>query len=181
MSLLSFLWNPPEEIPFGHFVTTLNDTFERDLTQEDEGYESRSKRLSIPYPFRRASWIYHISMSKNLSFDPTTPLTTDEQHPEHSPRRFRSHSSVHHCLLFTSSDNESPAGTSDPHLQYHSTPDDSPLQERAEPPLQLQHLMDYHHISTPSIDDSFQDATAEEEEDFPIAVLDDDIWLEDPV
>ena len=38
--------------------------------------------------------------------------------------------------------------------------------------------MDYHHTSTPSTDDSFQDATAE---DFPTAPLDDDICLEDPV
>ena len=35
--------------------------------------------------------------------------------------------------------------------------------------------MVYHHT-----DDSFQDAT-NEEEDFPTAPLDDDIWLEGPV
>ena len=40
--------------------------------------------------------------------------------------------------------------------------------------------MDCHFTSTPSTNDSFQDATAEEE-DFPTAPLDDDIWLEDPV
>ena len=40
--------------------------------------------------------------------------------------------------------------------------------------------MDYH-TSTPNTDDPFQDATEEEEEDFPTAPLDDDIWLEDPV
>ena len=40
--------------------------------------------------------------------------------------------------------------------------------------------MDYHHTSALSTGDSFQDATAEEE-DFPIAPLDDDIWLEDPI
>ena len=40
--------------------------------------------------------------------------------------------------------------------------------------------MDYHHTCTTSTDDSFQDATAAEE-DFPTASLDDDIWLEDPV
>ena len=31
------------------------------------------------------------------------------------------------------------------------------------------------------MDDPFQEATTEEEEDFPTAPLDDDIWLEDPV
>ena len=59
----------PEEILFGNFMTTLNDTSERDLTLENEGYESRSERLSI-------------STTKNLSF---TPLITAEQHPEQSP------------------------------------------------------------------------------------------------
>ena len=97
--------------------------------------------------------------------------------PNHSPWQFRSHSPLHHHLVFTSSDDESPVRTSDPCLQQYSTQDDSPLHRRAEPPSQLQHHMDYHHISTPSTDDSFQNAMAEEE-DFPIAPLDDDIWLE---
>ena len=44
------LLNQPEEIIFGHFVTTLNDTFEWELAQEDEGYESGSKSLNIPTP-----------------------------------------------------------------------------------------------------------------------------------
>ena len=39
--------------------------------------------------------------------------------------------------------------------------------------------MNYHHTSTPNTDNSFQDATAEE--DFPTTPLDVDIWLEDPV
>ena len=49
----------PEEILFGHFMTTLNDTFEREPTQEDEGYESGSESLSIPTILRRPPWIYH--------------------------------------------------------------------------------------------------------------------------
>ena len=52
------LQNLPEEILFSHFVTTLNDTFERELAQEDESYESGSQSLSIPPPLRRAPWIY---------------------------------------------------------------------------------------------------------------------------
>ena len=86
-----------------------------------------------------------------------------------------------HHLVFTSSDNESPVRTSDPYLQHLRAPDDSPLQGRVEPPSQPHHHMDYHHTSTPSTDNSFQDATTEEEEDFPTAPLDDDIWLEEPV
>ena len=175
------LQNLPEEILFSHFMTTLNDTFEWELTQEDEGYESGSQSLNIPTPLRRAPWIYHVSTSQNFSFNPATPLTTSEQHPEHSPRSFRSHSPVCHCLVFTSSDNESPVRTSNPCLWHYSMPYNSQLQGRAEPPLQLQHHIDYHHTSTPNMDDPFQDTTTEEEEDFPTDPLDDDIWLEDPV
>ena len=40
--------------------------------------------------------------------------------------------------------------------------------------------MDYHQASTSSTENSFQD-TITEEEDFPTAPLDDDIWLEDPI
>ena len=89
---------------FGHFMTTLNDTFERELAQEDEGYESRSESLSIPTPLRRAPQIYHISMSENLSFNPTTWLTTAQPHQVHLPKRFVSHSPVHCHLVFSSSD-----------------------------------------------------------------------------
>ena len=140
-------------------MTTLNDAFEQKLTQEDEGYKSGSESLNIPTPLRRAPQIYHISTNENSSFDPTTQLTTATHHPEHYSRRFSSHNSVHHCLTFSSSDEESP------------TPDSSPLLRRAEPPSPVQHL----HTGA---DDSFQDITAE---DFPTAPLDDDIWLEDPV
>ena len=59
------LQNLPEEVLFSCFLTTLNDTFERELTQEDEGYESGSERLSIPTLLRRASRIYHVSTNEN--------------------------------------------------------------------------------------------------------------------
>ena len=167
-------------------MATLNDTFKRVLTQEDKDYESGSEILSIPTPLRRALQIYHASMSENMTFDPTTPFAIAEQHPEHSPRRFKSHSPVYHHLVFTSSDDKSPARTSDPCFQHHS-----PLQGRAESPSPLQHIMDCHHTSTPSAHNPFQDATAEEkeeekqqeqeQEDFPTAPLDNDIWLENSV
>ena len=63
------LQNLPEEILCGHIVTTLNDTFEGELTQVDESHESGSKSLTIPTPLRRAPQIYQIFTSKNLSFD----------------------------------------------------------------------------------------------------------------
>ena len=131
-------------------MTTLNDTFERELAQEDEGYEDGSESLRIPTPLRRTPWIYYISTSENLSFNPTTPLTTAEKHPVHSPQGFRSHSSVCHHLVFSSSDEKSPVRTSDLHLQHPSMPDSSPLHGRAEPHSPVQHHINYHHTSTPT-------------------------------
>ena len=87
-------------------MTTLNNTFEIVHAQEDEGCESGSKSLNIPTPLRRALGIYHISMSEDLSFNPTTSFTTADQHPLHSPQRFRCHSPVCHHLVFSSSDEE---------------------------------------------------------------------------
>ena len=71
--------------------------------------------------------------------------------------------------MFSSCNEESP------------TPDSSPLCRRPEPPSPAQHHMDYHCTPTPGTDDSFEDVTAEEEEDFPTAPLDDDICLKDLV
>ena len=130
-----------------------------------------SESLSIPTPLRRAPQIYHVSMSDNLSFNPTTLHTMTD----HSSQRFRSHSPVCHHLAFSIYDEKSPVRTSDPHLWHPSMPDGSPLHGRAEPPLPVQHHIHYHHTSTPSIDIYFQDATAE---DFPTAPLDDTILFE---
>ena len=54
-------------------MTTLNDTFEWEFAQEDEGYESGSKSLNISSPLQRAPCFYHVSTSENLSFKPATP------------------------------------------------------------------------------------------------------------
>ena len=137
------LQNQSKEIILGHFMITLNDAFEWALAQEDARYESESESLSIPAPLIRTPQIYHISMSKNLSFNPTTPLTTSRQHPAQSPRRFRSHRSICYHLTFSSSNEESP------------TPDTNPLHGRVEQPSLLQHHMDYQHTPTPGTDDSF--------------------------
>ena len=45
-------------------MTTLNDAFEIELSQEDEGYESRSESLNIPSPLRRAPWEYTTCLNK---------------------------------------------------------------------------------------------------------------------
>ena len=169
MSLHSFLkqqlctaaTNQPEEIVFSHFVTTLNDTFKQELTQEDEGYVSGSESFNIPTPLRRTPKIYHVSMSENLSLNPSMPLAKAAQNLDHFPRKFRSHSPVCNHLMFSSSYQES--------LVRTNTPDSSPLHGKAEPLSLVQYHMDYHHMSTLGADGSFKDATAEEEEveDFP--------------
>ena len=130
------LRNISEEILFSHFMTILNDTFKWELAQEDEGYDSGSESLNTPTPLRRAPETHHVSINENISFDPTTLLTTPAHCPEHSSRRFSSHSSVHCCLTFSSSNEESP------------TPDSSLLLRRAEPHSPAQH----HHAGT---NDSF--------------------------
>ena len=48
------LWYLPEEILFSCFVTTLNDTFQKELAQENEGYESGHETLNIATPLQRA-------------------------------------------------------------------------------------------------------------------------------
>ena len=85
------------EILLGHFMTTLNDAFERELKLEDEGYESGSESLNIPTPLCRTPCLYHISASEDLSFDPTAPLT----HWTYSPQWHRSLSYIHCHLTFS--------------------------------------------------------------------------------
>ena len=114
------LWNLPEEILFGHFVTTLNNTFEIELAQEDEGYESKSKSLNIPTPLRRAPQIYHVSTSENppiLQHHLLELNTTQYTHPEDS------HATVLYATVWCSAVpfKESPAIPSDPCLQHFST------------------------------------------------------------
>ena len=64
-----------EEVLFGHFVTTLNDSFEWELALGDKGYNSGSESLNIPTSLQRTPCLYHISTNENLSFRPATPLT----------------------------------------------------------------------------------------------------------
>ena len=62
----------PDEVLFGHFMTTLNATFESKLALEDEGYKNGSENFNIPTPLRRTSRMHHISNDENISFDPVT-------------------------------------------------------------------------------------------------------------
>ena len=64
------MWNLPEETLFGYFVTTLNNAFKTEVTQEDEGYQSGSEKINIPTPLNRALRVYHVLTMEHLSFDP---------------------------------------------------------------------------------------------------------------
>ena len=44
------LHNQPEGALFGHFVSNLNDAFERELALADEGYESGSETSNLLTP-----------------------------------------------------------------------------------------------------------------------------------
>ena len=43
-----------EEGLYGHFVTTLNDSFEQAHASEDFGYKSGSESMNIPTPLHQA-------------------------------------------------------------------------------------------------------------------------------
>ena len=94
---MHLLCQQSDEKLFGHFMTTLNATFESKLALEDEGYESSSENFNIPTPLRRTSKIHHISSVENASFDPdpVTPHSTSTRQSHCRP--------VHRCLTFSSS------------------------------------------------------------------------------
>ena len=95
---MHLLCNQPHDVLFGHFMTTLNDAFERELALTDEGYVSGNETSNLPTPLRRTSRIHHISSNENISFDPSTPHTTATCQSNCKP--------VHCCLSFSSSDDE---------------------------------------------------------------------------
>ena len=152
------LWNIPEEVLFGHFMSTVNDAFEWKLALEDEGYDGRSESLNIPTPLHKIPCLYHVLASENFTFNPATPLT----HWAYSPQWCSSLSSI--CCHLTFSDDES------------SSTDSSPLHGRAEIPSPVEQQM-VHHCTA----DSLQDVPSKEEEDFQTAALEDDVWLEERV
>ena len=93
---MHLLCNQPEEVLFIHFMTMLNDAFERELALADEGYESGSKTSNLSTPLRRTSRIHHISSNENISFDPYTLCTMVTSQSNCKP--------VHCHLSFSSSD-----------------------------------------------------------------------------
>ena len=89
-----------DEVLFGHFMTTLNATFESKLALEDEGCKSGSENFIVPTLLRRTTKIHHFSSVKNASFDPH-PLTPCSKGTTESCHRH-----VQRCLTFSSSEED---------------------------------------------------------------------------
>ena len=93
------MWNLPEETLFGCFVTTLNNTFETKLVQEDESYESESESFNIPTPLSKVPRVHNVSTMDELSFNPIhfgQSATTPEHQEGHSPQGCKHHSFTNH-------------------------------------------------------------------------------------
>ena len=64
-----------DEILFGHFMITLNATFDWQLSLADEGYESGSDTIDLPTLLRKTPRIHHVSSTEHSLFipEPVTP------------------------------------------------------------------------------------------------------------
>ena len=146
------LCQQPDELLFGHFMTTVNAAFESKLALEDEGYESGSKNFNIPTPLRRISKIHHISSVEHASFDPdpVTPHSTStrESHCRH----------VHRCLTYSSSEDDD-----------NTTTNEFPSPDSATP-------AQYHIDTFQQPSSQYATIEVEEEEDFQTVLLNDKHW-----
>ena len=184
------IWNLPEEILFGHFMTTLKDAFEIKLTQEDEGNESGSENFHFPTPLSRAPRVYHVSKVDALSFNlanfgqsPTTP----EQHAKPSSYR-NSCCSLTCChLVFTSSDDENPVRPSEWHSPHCNANARSPTPREADVSSSVHHTLCHHIMPTrdqflTEVWDDVDDVdTTHFDKHFPTAPFDDDVWNEEQI
>ena len=180
-----------EETLFGHFVTTLNNAFEAELAQKDEGYESGSESFNIPTTLSRVCRVYHVSTMEELSFDPThfgQSPATPEHHEGYSPWRCKHCSITHRWLVFTSSDDDSPIRPNGWHCQHSSNNARSPVCRRARLSSPDCHNQHHYHTPTPNTEqlstdfDNFawNDGTTRSKENFPTVSLDAPVWSEDP-
>ena len=139
---MHLLCQQPDEVLFGHFMTTLNATFESKISLEDEGYESGSENFNIPTKLRRRSKIHHISSVEHESFDPD-PVTQCSTGTRKSCSR-------HICRHLTYSSFEDDDGT---------TTDEIPSPDSTTP-------AQYHIDTFQQPSSQYATLEAEEEEDF---------------
>ena len=123
------------------------------LHRRMEGNESWESKASTSPPLSAEhqesnmfqQWrIYPILQTFGQS--PTTP----EHHEEHSPQRYRCHSSTYCQLVFTSSDDESPA-------QHSSTNASSPAHRSADLSSPEHHNQHHYCTSTQNMEQFFTD------------------------
>ena len=150
-----------DEILFGHFVTTLNATFESKLALEDKGYESGSENFNIPTTLRQTSKIYHVSSVEIASFypDPVTPHSTGTRKSHHRP--------VCRCLTFSSSEKDE-----------DDTPADGISSPDSIPPVQY-HLDAFQQTSSKYTLNTYaalEEEEEEEEENFQTGPINDEHW-----
>ena len=150
-----------DEVLFGHFVTTLNATFESKLALEDEGYDSGSKNFNIPTPLRRTSKIHHIPSIEHASFDPdpVMPCSTGIRELPCRP--------VHRCLTFSSSEEDEDDTPMDDIPSPNST---LPVQYQTDTFQQSPSKCTLHMYVTLEVEEE------DMEEDFQTVSLDDEHW-----
>ena len=132
------LHQQPDEILFGHFVTTLNAAFDWQLALVGKGYESGSDTINLPTPLRKMPRIHHVSSTENASFnsDPVTPQNTFQTQPR----------PVFRWLSFSSSDDSD--SSEDTPLTPRTTPAGTQVcleeDEEEEEDFQMVSLNDEH-------------------------------------
>ena len=150
-----------DEVLFGHFVTTLNATFESKCTLEDKGYDSGSKNFNIPTPLRQTSKIHHVSSEEHASFDPD-PVMPHSRGIRELPCKL-----ICRHLTFSSSKEEE---------------DDTPMDETTSPPRTLtvqHHAYTFQQSPSKCTLHMYVTLEAEEEdmeEDFQTVPLDNEHW-----
>ena len=116
-----------------------------------------------------------------FSFDPTifgqssTPL---DHHVEPSPHRHRCCNFTCHCLVFTSSDDESPERSSEQCSPPPSADTRSPTPREADISSSLHHVTP---TTNPFQTDNGDDVSSSFDKHFPTAPLDDDICTEEEI
>ena len=138
------------------------------------------ENFNIPTPLSSDPGIYHVSTRENFSFDPTNfghlPIAP-EPHDEYSPWGYRCHTSIHHRLVFSSSDEESHMTPCESHQNHFSTNVSSPAHRSVELSSPIYHNL--CNLLTPATDqfltEAWYDDSTSTEEHFPTEPLSDDI------
>ena len=162
-------------------MTTLYDAFEVELTQKDEGYKGRSEDFCITTPLQRALRVYHVSTGDDFFFNPANFIwspTPPDHHAELSPCRHWCHNLTCHCLMFNSSNDESPERPSEWCSPPPSADARSPISREADVSSSVPQITP---TTDPFLTEAWDDVNSWFGEHFPTVPLDDDIWAEEQI